>query len=86
MSNLMLTKLKHIEQSRKDLQTILENKGVDLNSSNKSLDSLITNVSQLNKDNIVNADDWTGVEEQEEPTYWKGDEDWGTVIDIDAIM
>lgn len=86
MSNLMINKLKHIEQSRKDLQTILENKGIDLNSSNKSLDSLITNVSQLNKDNIVNADDWTGVEEQEEPAYWKGDEDWGSIIDIDAIM
>lgn len=86
MSNLMINKLKHIDQSRRDLQTILESKGVDLTSSNKSLDSLVSNVSQLNMNKDVNPSEWKGVTPEDEPTYWKGDEDWGSVIDIDAIM
>lgn len=86
MSNLMINKLKHIDQSRRDLQTILESKGVDLTSSNKSLDSLISNVSQLNMNRDVNPSEWKGVTPENEPTYWKGNEDWGSIIDIDAIM
>lgn len=86
MSNLMINKLKHIDNSRRDLATILENKGVDLTSSNKSLDSLIGSVGQLSLNNEVNTNEWTGVAEQAEPTYWKGDEDWGRVINIDSIM
>lgn len=87
MSNLMIDKLKHIDRSRKDLQSVLETKGVDLTNSNKSLDSLIANVGQLSLHNDVNPDTWEGVMEKEDPgTYWKGDEDWGNIIDIDAIM
>ena len=87
MSNLMIDKLKHIDNSRKDLQSILETKGVNLTGSNKSLDSLISNVGQLSLINEVNSDTWEGVTEQDDPgVYWKGDEDWGSLIDIDAIM
>ena len=83
----MLNKLKHIDGSRRDLQDILERKGVDLSNSNKSLDSLVGNVAQLSLNNDVSPEDWTGVTPQEEPTtYWKGDEDWKELIDIDAIM
>jgi len=87
MSNLMIDKLKHIDNSRKDLQSILETKGVNLTGSNKSLDSLISNVGQLSLNNEVNSDTWEGVIERDDPgVYWKGDEDWGSLIDIDAIM
>lgn len=83
----MINKLKHIDNSRKDLQSILETKGVDLTNSNKSLDSLIANVGQLSLNNEVNPDTWEGVIKQDDPgKYWKGDEDWKNVIDIDAIM
>ena len=83
----MIDKLKRIDNSRKDLQSILETKGVDLTNSNKSLDSLISNVGQLSLNNEVNPDTWDGVIEQDDPgVYWKGDEDWGSVIDIDGIM
>ena len=83
----MINKLKHIDNSRKDLQSILETKGVDLTSSNKSLDSLIANVGQLSLNNEVNPDTWEGVMKQDDPgKYWKGDEDWKDLIDIDAIM
>lgn len=86
MSNLMLNKLKQINKSRTDLENILTDKGVDLSNSNKSLDSLVGNVAQLNLYDNVNADDWEGVAEEPEIAYWKGDEDWGRVIDIDSIM
>lgn len=87
MSNLMIEKLKHIDDSRKDLQSILERKGVDLTNSSKSLDSLISNVAQLNLHDSVNPDTWEGVTKQDDPgKYWKGDEDWKDLIDIDAIM
>ena len=77
MSNLMIDKLKHIDGSRKDLQSILENKGVNLANSNKSLDSLIMNVGQLSLNNDVNADTWEGVVERDDPgKYWKGDGEW----------
>lgn len=83
----MINKLKHIDNSRKDLQSILETKGVDLTNSNKSLDSLIANVGQLSLNNEVNPDTWEGVMKQDDPgKYWKGDEDWKDLIDIDAIM
>lgn len=87
MSNLMIDKLKSIDSTRKDLQTILEGKGVDLTGSSKSLSSLVSNVSQLSLNNEVNPDEWEGVTKREDPgTYWKGDEDWRELIDIDAIM
>lgn len=87
MSNLMINKLKHIDNSRKDLQSLLETKGVNLSNSSKSLDGLISNVGQLSLHNEVNPDTWEGVQEMPDPgTYWKGDEDWRDLIDIDAIM
>lgn len=87
MSNLMINKLKHIDNSRKDLQSLLEAKGVNLSNSSKSLDGLISNVGQLSLHNEVNPDTWEGVQEMPDPgTYWKGDEDWRDLIDIDAIM
>lgn len=87
MSNLMINKLKHIDNSRKDLQSLLETKGVNLSNSSKSLDGLISNVGQLSLHNEVNPDTWEGVQEKPDPgVYWKGDEDWRDLIDIDAIM
>lgn len=83
----MIDKLKSIDSTRKDLQTILEGKGVNLTGSSKSLSSLVANVSQLSLNNEVNPDKWTGVTKQEDPgTYWKGDGEWRELIDIDAIM
>lgn len=83
--NLILNKLKSIDSSRQNLKNILENKGLNVSAAT-TLNDLIGNVPRLNLYENIDTGDWEGVPDEEEPDYYKGDEDWRNLIDIDEIM
>ena len=87
MSNQFLNKLKNVETSRANLENILASKDIDVGTS-KSLPSLVAQVSKLKNPNWTENDEkWQGLVEREAPVdYYKGDDDWKDLINIDQII
>lgn len=87
MSNQFLNKLKNVETSRANLENILASKDIDVGTS-KSLPSLVAQVSKLKNPNWTENDEkWAGLVEREAPVdYYKGDDDWKDLINIDQII
>lgn len=87
MSNQLLNKLKGIETSRASLENLLKEKEIDIGNS-KSLPSLVAQVSKLKNPNWTESSEkWGGLTEEETPVdYYKGDDDWKDLIDIDSII
>ena len=87
MSNQLLNKLKGIETSRASLENLLKEKEIDIGNS-KSLPSLVAQVSKLKNPNWTESSEkWGGLTEEETPIdYYKGDDDWKDLIDIDSII
>ena len=86
MGNLILNKLKTIDNSRLTLKGLLENKGINTGNDD-ALDSLISRVGELNKyDPHIDEEEFTGVPEEEVPDYYKGDDDWKDLIDLKEIL
>lgn len=86
LSNTLLNKLKQIDHSRQDLDVLLKNKG--LNAVDKSLPGLIGEVGKLSLYDKVVPEAWDGIVEPESPPedYYRGDDDWRSVIDVEDII
>lgn len=85
MSNTLLNKLKTIEASRDNLETIIKAKGIDPVSN--SFDSLIAEVGRLNYYDNITPQTWTGITPEPMPQdYYTGDDDWKALINPDTIM
>lgn len=88
MSNALYNRMKTIDNTRKDLKNLLNNKGVDTTGV-EALSSLVGMVGQLSKPSyhIDDSEVWEGITRKDAPTdYYKGDDDWRSVIDLHAIM
>lgn len=87
MSNQFLNKLKNVETSRANLENILASKDIDVGTF-KSLPNLVAQVSKLKNPNWTENDEkWAGLVEREAPVdYYKGDDDWKDLIDINQII
>lgn len=88
MSNALYNKMKTLDNTRKDLKNLLDNKGVDTTGV-EAFSSLVGMVGQLSKPtyNINDDEIWEGITRKDAPTnYYKGDDDWRGVIDLHAIM
>lgn len=88
MSNALYNRMKTIDNTRKDLKNLLNNKGVDTTGV-EALSSLVGMVGQLSKPSyhIDDSEVWGGITRKDAPIdYYKGDDDWRSVIDLHAIM
>lgn len=88
MSNALYNKIKTIEGSRKDLKNVLNSKGLDTTNV-EALGSLVGMVGQLERPNYFTPEEeiWEGITRKEAPTnYYKGDDDWKDLIDLEEIM
>lgn len=88
MSNSLYNKIKTIENSRRDLKNVLNNKGLDTTNV-EALGSLVGMVGQLEQPgyHIDPEEVWEGITRKEAPTnYYKGDDDWKNLINLEEIM
>ena len=71
----------------RDMARYLASKDIDVGTS-KSLPSLVAQVSKLKNPNWTENDEkWAGLTEREAPVdYYKGDDDWKDLINIDQII